>query len=95
MMNVSRSAVLLVMVAALVVGCLTVASAEQVWTKCHITCRCLQNDSVGNFTFVIPIDRSPDIHFDADQACKAYGSRVCLDGCNGRKFSYTYQVTSP
>lgn len=71
------------------------AHGEQLATKCHITCRCLQNNSVGNFSFVIPIDRSPDIGYDADQACRAYGYRVCLDGCNSRKFSYTYQVTSP
>lgn len=70
-------------------------AGDQVWTKCHITCRCLADNSVGNFEFVIPIDRSPDIAFEADLACKAYGSRVCPDGCNGSKYSYTYQVTSP
>lgn len=68
---------------------------DQVWTKCHITCRCLQDNSVGNFSFVIPVDRSPDIGFDADLACKSYGNKICSDGCNGLKFSYTYQVTSP
>ncbi|MEI8182392.1 MAG: hypothetical protein WCG29_06760 [Desulfomonile sp.] len=69
--------------------------AEQVWTKCHITCRCLNDNSVGNFAFDIPVDRSPDIGFEADLTCKSYGHRVCYDGCNGLKFSYTYQVTSP
>lgn len=72
-----------------------VGLTNQVWTKCHITCRCLQDNSVGNFSFVIPVDRSPDIGFDADLACKTYGHQVCSDGCNGLKFSYTYQVTSP
>jgi len=79
----------------IVLGSFTFASAQQLWTKCHITCRCLQDDTVGNFAFTIPIDRSPDIGFEADEACKAYGQRVCLDGCNGLKFTYTYQVTSP
>lgn len=70
-------------------------AGDQVRIKCHITCRCLTDNSVGNFEFVIPIDRSPDIGFEADLACKAYGNRVCSDGCNGSKFSYTYQVTGP
>jgi hypothetical protein len=70
-------------------------TADQVWIKCHITCRCLQDNSVGNYAFNIPVDRSPDIGFDADWACKSYGHRICLDGCNGLKFSYTYQITSP
>jgi hypothetical protein len=95
MMGLSRSAVVLALVAVLMAVSHMPASAEQVWTKCHISCRCLQNDSVGNFAFVIPVDRSPDIYFDADRACKAYGDWVCLDGCNSRKFTYTYQVTSP
>lgn len=71
------------------------AAGEQIWTKCHITCRCLNDNTVGNFAFEIPIDRSPDIGFEADVTCKSYGHRVCYDGCNGLKFSYTYQVTSP
>ncbi|MFH1113759.1 MAG: hypothetical protein V1792_07540 [Pseudomonadota bacterium] len=94
-MGLSRIMIIPALAAALLAGSRMPLCAEQVWTKCHVTCRCLQNDSVGNFAFVIPIDRSPDIHFDADQACKAYGDRVCLDGCNSRKFTYTYQVTSP
>ena len=69
--------------------------AGQVWTQCHITCRCLRDNSVGNFNFVVPIDRSPDIGRDADQACRVYGNRVCADGCNGTKYSFTYRVTSP
>ena len=69
--------------------------AGQVWTKCHITCRCLQDNSVGNFAFVIPVDVTPDIGFDADLACRSYGDKVCPDGCNGLKYSFTYQVTSP
>jgi hypothetical protein len=73
----------------------TAVAAGQVLTKCHITCRCLCDDSVGNFAFVIPVDRTPDIGFEADMACKAYGHRMCSDGCNGLKFSYTYQVVSP
>jgi hypothetical protein len=72
-----------------------VGFTNQVWTKCHITCRCLRDNSVGNFSFMIPVDRSPDVGFDADMACKRYGHQICLDGCNGLKFSYTYQVTSP
>jgi len=71
------------------------AWGQQVWTKCHITCRCLQDNTVGNFSFVVPVDRSPDIGFEADQMCQIYGQRVCSDGCNGLKFAYTYQVTSP
>jgi len=67
----------------------------QVWTKCEITCRCHQDDSVGNYSFVLPIDATPDTGFDADWACKVHGNRVCADSCNGTKFSYTYQVTSP
>lgn len=94
-MNRVRSAIIFVLAILFVGGLLGTACGEQVLTKCHITCRCLQNDSVGNFAFVIPIDRSPDMGFDADQACKAYGHKVCLDGCNSRKFSYTYKVTSP
>lgn len=50
---------------------------------------------MGNFAFDVVIDRSPDIGFEADLTCKSYGHRVCSDGCNGTKFSYTYQVTSP
>ncbi len=76
-------------------GALGPARGEQVWLKCHITCRCSHDDSVGNFAFMIPIDKSPDIGFQADQACKSYGYRICADGCNGTKFTYSYQVTSP
>jgi hypothetical protein len=76
-------------------GSVPPAFGEQVWTKCHITCRCLSDNTVGNFAFDIPVDRSPDIGFEADLTCKSYGHRVCTDGCNGLKFSYTYQVTSP
>jgi len=94
-MRFPKGAISVVLALIFVLGCLGSATGEQVWTKCHITCRCLDNDSVGNFSFVIPVDRSPDIGFSADEACKAYGQRVCLDGCNGLKFSYTYQVTSP
>ena len=94
-MNRVRSAIMFVLAILLVSGLLGTACGEQVLTKCHITCRCLQDDSVGNFAFVIPIDRSPDMSFDADKACKAYGHNVCLEGCNSRKFSYTYKVTSP
>lgn len=67
----------------------------QFWVKCEITCRCLQNNQIGNFTYMIPIDKSPDPGFEADKACKAYGQRVCSDGCNSRKISYTYRVTGP
>jgi hypothetical protein len=74
---------------------LPVVSGEQVWIKCHITCRCLENDSLANLQFDIPIDRSPDIGHDADLTCKSYGYQVCADCCNGLKFSYTYKVTSP
>ena len=69
--------------------------AGQVWTKCHVTCRCLQNDQVANFTFLLPLDVSPDMGFEADQLCRARGHAICLDACNSSKFSYTYQVTSP
>lgn len=73
----------------------TPATAGQVWTKCHITCRCLQTNNVGNFQFMLPIDRVRDMTYEADLACKAQGHNVCSDGCNGLKFSYTYKVTSP
>ncbi len=79
----------------ILLGAVPSASAEQVWTKCHISCRCLHDNSVGSFAFAIPVDRSPDIGFDADRICSIYGQRVCSDGCNGTKYSYTYQVTSP
>ena len=69
--------------------------AGEVWINCHITCRCLHDDSVGNFNFVLPVDITPDTGFDADWACGVYGNRVCADGCNGTKFTYTYQVVSP
>ncbi|MBM4327187.1 MAG: hypothetical protein FJ118_08490 [Deltaproteobacteria bacterium] len=71
------------------------APAGQVWTKCDITCRCLSNDQIGNFSFMIPVDTSPDVAFSAHEACKSYGQRICWDGCNGLKFAFTYQVTSP
>ena len=74
---------------------MTAAAGGQVLTKCHITCRCLQDNSIGNFAFVIPVDRSVDIGYEADVACKAYGHRTCSDGCNGLKFSFSYQVVSP
>lgn len=73
----------------------TIPSAGEVWIKCHITCRCLQDNTVGNFSFNIPVDTSPDIGFEADMACKRYGHQVCYDGCNGLKFTYTYQVVAP
>ncbi len=91
----SKNAITLMLIMLLAVGPLSVAWGGQVGTKCHITCRCLQDNTVGNFAFVIPVDQSPDIGFEADLACKAYGDRVCSDGCNGLKFSFTYQVTSP
>lgn len=69
--------------------------AGETWIKCHITCRCLQDNTVGNFSFNIPVDTTPDIGFDADLACKRYGHHVCYEGCNGLKFTYTYQVVAP
>jgi hypothetical protein len=69
--------------------------AEQLWTKCHVTCRCLHDNTIGNFAFTIPVDKSPDIGFEADWACKVYGEKVCSDGCNGTKYTFTYQVVSP
>lgn len=80
---------------AMVIGSSGVSPAEQVWTKCHITCRCLQDNTVGNFMFNIPLDKTPDTGFDADTACDSYAYRTCADACNGTKFSYSYQVTSP
>jgi hypothetical protein len=70
-------------------------AAGQLWVKCNITCRCLQNEEIGNFSFLIPLDATPDVNYDADWACRVYGHRVCLDGCNSIKFSYTYQTTVP
>lgn len=85
----------LLSVSLLMVLCAQPTLGDQVWVKCHITCRCLQDNTVGNFAFDVVIDRSPDIGFEADLTCKSYGHWVCSDGCNGTKFSYTYQVTSP
>ncbi len=90
-----KRAVTLILVALLTLPPVACVWAGQVWTKCHITCRCSRDNTVGNFNFVIPTDRSPDIGFDADQACRAYGNRVCTDGCGGTKYSFTYKVTSP
>jgi hypothetical protein len=94
-MGISRCMVTFVLVLTMSVLVATAAAGGQVLTKCHITCRCLQDNTVGNFAFVVPVDQTPDIGFDADMMCKAYGNRVCSDGCNGLKFSYTYQVVSP
>lgn len=78
----------------LVLACSSVMAGE-IGIKCHITCRCLHDNSVGNFEFVIPVAAGPDPAYEADQACRAYGHRVCADGCNGTKFSYTYKITAP
>lgn len=91
----SKSAISLALAAFLVAGSCVLAWSGQVGTKCHITCRCLQDNTVGNFAFVIPVDQSPDIGYEADLACQAYGHRVCSDGCNSLKFTFSYQVTSP
>ncbi len=93
-MGSNKAAIIVMLIFALVLGA-GGAWGQQVWTKCHITCRCLQDNSVANFSFMIPVDRSPDIGFEADLACKSYGERICPDGCNSLKFAYTYQVTSP
>jgi hypothetical protein len=90
-----RAILIIISMLGILLGPAQSAVAEQIWTKCHVTCRCLQDNTVGNFAFVIPIDKSPDVGFEADLACKAYGNRVCSDGCNGIKFNYSYQVTSP
>src|SRR5512139_600241 len=95
MMQMTKFTLVLTLGALLVALLCAPAWGQQIWTKCHITCRCLQDNTIGNFLFVIPVDRTPDIGYEADLACKSYGSRVCSDGCNGLKFSYTYQVTSP
>ena len=94
-MGLARIALFLIVLLVAVFGTSTPALSGQLWVKCHITCRCLHDNSVGNFKFVIPVDLSPDIGFDADWACRIYGNRVCADGCNGTKFKYTYQVVSP
>lgn len=95
-MKFVKLATMVIGVVACVLGVSGKAQAGgQVWINCHITCRCLHDNSVGNFSFDIAIDRSHDIGFQADQACKAYGHRVCSDGCNGLNFSYSYRVISP
>jgi len=94
-MGLGKRAIFLGLVAILILAPFAAAPAGQVLTKCHITCRCLCDDSIANFVFVIPIDKSPDIGYESDLACKSYGHRVCYDCCNGLKFSYTYQVVSP
>jgi hypothetical protein len=90
-----RNAVIVTLALVLILVAAASATAGQVWTKCDITCRCLSNDQVGNFSFMVPVDTSPDVAFDAHEACKSYGHRICSDGCNGLKFTFTYQVTSP
>jgi len=94
-MGFKKTAISVVIISAVILALSGIACGQQVWTKCHITCRCLQDSSIANFSFVIPVDRSPDIGFEADQACKNYGQRICPDSCNSLKFAYTYQVTSP
>ncbi|MGB6065742.1 MAG: hypothetical protein WBG50_13135 [Desulfomonilaceae bacterium] len=91
----SKIGIILVLATLLAVGTLSTVWGGQVGIKCHITCRCLQDNTVGNFAFIIPVDQTPDTGYDADLACFVYGNRVCSDGCNGLKFSYTYQTTSP
>jgi len=93
-MRLPRNAILLLL-GLMILGAAMAAWGGQVWTKCHITCRCLQDNQVGNFKFVLPLDVTHDIGFQADKVCKVQGHRVCLEGCNSYKFSYTYQVTSP
>lgn len=94
-MGFKKGAISVMIISTLIFAVSGMAWGQQVWTKCHITCRCLQDNSVSNFSFAIPVDRSPDIGFEADLACKSYGERICPDGCNSLKFAYTYQVTSP
>jgi hypothetical protein len=94
-MGFIKSAISVILISMVILAPSGTAWGQQVWTKCHITCRCLRDNSVANFSFVIPVDRSPDIGFEADQACKSYGERICPDGCNSLKFAFTYQVTSP
>ena len=94
-MGCAKYKIAFVLVCALALVPAGFACGEQVWTKCHITCRCTCDNTIGNFAFVIPVDRTPDIGFEADQACNAYAHRVCSDGCNGLKFTYSYQIVSP
>ena len=94
-MRVLRLAIALAILTGVMHIFLAAGFGGQFWVKCKITCRCLQNNQIGAFTYMIPIDKSPDPGFEADKACKAYGQRMCSDGCNGSKFSYTYQVTGP
>ncbi len=94
-MSLSKYVTLLTLLGLMAFAPAAVGWAGQVWTKCHISCRCQQTNSVANFKFVIPVDRSPDIGLEADQACRLYGHRACTDACNGTKFTYTYKVTSP
>lgn len=94
-MGMTKTVLALALAAVMIVGLSASVLAGQIWTRCHITCRCLHDNSVGNFEFILPVDVSADIGFDADWQCKVQGHRVCADGCNGTKFTYTYQVTSP
>jgi hypothetical protein len=93
--SLRKSLVVIAALAVLAVGGSCIASASQVWINCHITCRCLHDDSVGNFKFVIPVDVTVDTGYEANEACRVYGNRVCADGCNGAKFTFTFQVTGP
>ena len=94
-MKLSKGIFILFLSVLIVLAGFTAVLAGQVWTKCHVTCRCQQTSDVGNFMFVIPVDITPDIGFEADWACRVYGDRACSDGCNGTKYSFTYKVTSP
>jgi hypothetical protein len=94
-MGLRKVAVVLALVTAMTLVLSPTVGGGQLWVKCHITCRCQHDDSVGNFLFTIPIDVSADTPYDSDWACRIYGNRVCADGCNGTKFTYTYQVVGP
>ena len=95
MNRIAKASVGFLIVATILVGAAQLSWGGQVWTKCHITCRCLQNNEVGAFDFVLPVDVTPDTGYEADLACKTHGYRNCGDCCNGTKFAYTYKVTSP
>ena len=94
-MGSSKCLIVVVLACMVTAGFAGAAFGNQVWIKCHISCRCLQDDSVGNFEFVIPVDRTPDTGHSADAACKVVAHKACIAGCNSRKFAFTYKVTSP
>ncbi len=48
-MGFKKGAISMVIISAVIFAVSGMAWGQQVWTKCHITCRCLQDNSVPIF----------------------------------------------